>query len=100
MKKRKTKERPQRSPRSELERTLSIGGAGGNYGFGRYPEGIFTTPRSMTFLRAKSDKSPAQLEREVDAAIYACPDGPACRQPECLRENARRVLARKPGKVG
>ncbi len=36
---------------------------------------------------------PAQLQREVDAAIYACPDGAACCDPDCVAENKRRADA-------
>ncbi len=38
--------------REGILRTLALGGAGGHYGFGRYPEGIFATVRYMVVVRA------------------------------------------------
>ena len=60
------------SSNAEMMRTLAIGGAGGHYGFGRYPEGVlshgFATSRHMVFGRAKSHtKSSAELAAEIDA---------------------------------
>lgn len=53
--KRKTKNlRPDAlSSREETLRVLALGGAGGHFGFGRYPEGIFASVRYMVILRAK-----------------------------------------------
>jgi len=42
-----------KSPRADMLRTLALGGAGGNYGFGRYPEGVFASVRYMVVLFAK-----------------------------------------------
>lgn len=53
-------------------------------------------PSKADVVRARwAPKSTAQLDREVDAAIYACPDGAACCDAECLAENARRAAVRK-----
>lgn len=40
------------SSREETLRVLSLGGAGGHFGFGRYPEGVFASVRFMVVLRA------------------------------------------------
>lgn len=34
-------------------RTLALGGAGGHYGFGRYPAGVFASVRFMVTVRAE-----------------------------------------------
>lgn len=41
------------SSREDVLHVLSLGGAGGHYGFGRYPEGIFASVRHMVIVRAK-----------------------------------------------
>lgn len=33
---------------------------------------------------------------EADPNIYACPDGPLCRDPACVEENKRRASMRTP----
>jgi hypothetical protein len=35
----------------------------------------------------------AAVQREADPAVYACPDGSRCLDPECVAENARRRSA-------
>jgi hypothetical protein len=39
------------STREEMLRVLHLGGARGNFGFGRYPEGIFASVRDMVFVK-------------------------------------------------
>ena len=44
------------SSREDMMRTLEFGGARGNYGFGRYPEGIFASVRTMRTVYAKREE--------------------------------------------
>lgn len=41
------------SSREETLRVLALGGAGGHFGHGRYPEGVFASVRYMVILRAE-----------------------------------------------
>ena len=44
------------SSRDQTLRALSLGGAGGHYGFGRYPERIFASVRYMVVVRARHEE--------------------------------------------
>ena len=53
-------------PPQGLALRILMGGARGDRGFARYPEGIFKSPRDMVTMRAKT---PAQLDREIAEAL-------------------------------
>lgn len=59
------------SSRALTLRALDLGGARGGEGFGRYPAGVFKSPRYMTVLHAKT---PAQLDREIAQALERAGD--------------------------
>lgn len=51
---RKPARRAALSSREETLRVLALGGAGGHFGFGRYPEGVFASVRFMVVLKVAS----------------------------------------------
>lgn len=60
-----------------------------HYSGGSWGGYVANLPAAVVEMAAEAQAEPEP--EEADPAVYACPDGAACTDPECMTENARRA---------
>lgn len=77
----------------EREILQALRGAGYRWSCGQWQGRAENLPACVGALEAGQGPTEPEEPAEADPAIYACPDGAACTDPECVAENRARGAA-------